>query len=281
MPTSTVIALLSDFGIDDTYVAAMKAVILSKNPSAHLLDLTHAIHPGDLQQAAFELWRIRPYLPEQTVVVAVVDPGVGTSRKPVAIDFSGLRCVGPDNGLFSYLLETEPQFSAVELHPSQLGLGNISSTFHGRDLFAPAGAAIASGTEISSLGPDLIDLTRLPTPTLKAKPGSSIQGELIHIDNFGNLISSIGRLELKDRRIHFTPWLGKSQPFEFPKEQVRIHVGSAGPLKLMETFGAVESGNLLGYIGSAGLLEIAVSQGHAARTIQAQRGDPISIDIET
>jgi S-adenosylmethionine hydrolase len=219
------IALLTDFGLMDTYVAAMKAVILAKIPSATILDLTHDIAQGDIQHGAFEIWRVRSYLPAQTILVGVVDPGVGTARRPITIEFSGLICVGPDNGLFSYLMKTEAHSSAVvELNVSTLGLDQFSSTFHGRDLFAPTAAHLASDTSFLASGTPITDPQHLPSPLLSVKLGVSLQGEILHIDHFGNLITSIGRLTPMDKKIRFSPWLGEQEPFEFSKDRVRIQI---------------------------------------------------------
>ncbi len=273
------IALLTDFGLRDTYVAAIKAVILSTLPSVNLLDLTHDISPGDLPHAAFEAWRIKPYLPGGAILLGVVDPGVGTARRPIAIEFQDFQCVGPDNGLFSYLLEIDDPLTTVELYPGQLGLEQVSNTFHGRDLFAPAAASLAGGTPIDTLGPKISDLARLNTPQLGTQVGGSIRAEILHIDRFGNLITSIGLMRDIDGQIQFSPWLGELEGFEFLPEQVRIRLENAGPLELFDTFGAVPSGAPLAYIGSTGLLEIAVRDGNAALTFHAQRGDQVNMEI--
>ena len=273
------IALLTDFGLMDTYVAAMKSVILTKIPSATILDLTHAIARGDIQHGAFEIWRVRSYLPAQTILVGVVDPGVGTDRRPIAVEFPELICVGPDNGLFSYLLETETHYSAVELNASTLGLDQMSSTFHGRDMFAPSAVHLASNKSLQAAGAPISNLQQLPSPHLSALPGTSIQGEILHIDHFGNLITSIGRLSPSGEQLRIAPWVGDQEPFEFSKDQVRIQIENIGPLNLFDTFGAVRSGKALAYIGSAGLLEIAISNGHAASTLQAQRGDAVTMTL--
>jgi hypothetical protein len=257
----------------------MKAVILAKLPSASILDLTHNIAPGDILHGAFEIWRIRPYLPTDTILVGVVDPGVGMERKPIAIEFPGICCVGPDNGLFSYLLETEPEHRAVELSQTWLGLEQVSTTFHGRDIFAPAAAQLAAGTALRDTGPAISTLSRLAAPRLTAQAAISIQGEILHIDVFGNLITSIGQLTSIGEQVHFSSWLMDQEAFDFSKEQVRIQIENADPINLVDTFGSVQSGKPLAYIGSAGLLEIAVSNGHAADTFRAQRGDPVSMKL--
>lgn len=273
MPSS--IALLTDFGLRDTYVAAMKAVILARLPSVTLIDLTHDISPGDVLHAAFETWRIQPYLPEGSILLAVVDPGVGTSRRPIAMEFPGCYCVGPDNGLFSYLLESQDPVSCVEIDPRALGLEQMSSTFHGRDLFSPAAALLAGGGSIQDLGPSILNITRLSPPQLRIPPGGPIQGEILHIDRYGNLITSIGNLQQTAGQIQLKPWLSGLEGFEFSSERVRIELEHASSLSLVDTFGNVPDGSTLAYIGSAGLLEIAVRDGNAALTLHAQRGDPV------
>jgi S-adenosylmethionine hydrolase len=273
------IALLTDFGVRDTYVAAMKAVILGRIPSATMLDLTHEISPGNIQQGAFEIWRIRPYLPDETVLLGVVDPGVGTARKPIAIEFPGLRCVGPDNGLFTYLLEAESHYTAVELDRDLLGLKNVSQTFHGRDLFSPAAAHLASGAPLDSVGFKRTSLHRIASPHLTSSGSTAIEGEILHIDGYGNLITSIGRLEAKGDLVHFDPWLEGPEAFEFAQEQVRIQITDVSLKGLTATFGNVSSGERLAYIGSAGLLEIAIRDGSAALSFKAQIGDRVTITL--
>ena len=137
------IALLTDFGLDDIYVGMMKAVAAAITPNVRFIDLTHSIPPGDIRRAAFEAWRVRPYLPPDTILLAVVDPGVGTDRREIAIQLPGLSCVGPDNGLFSWLLYTTDRYKAAALINHQYQLGTISHTFHGRDVFATAAAHLA------------------------------------------------------------------------------------------------------------------------------------------
>lgn len=273
------IALLTDFGYKDTYVAAMKAVILARAPSISIIDLTHNISQGDIQHAAFEIWRIRPYLSKGTILVAVVDPGVGTDRSPIAIEFPGLSCVGPDNGIFSYLLHTEPDHRAVELIRTEFWEEHVSKTFHGRDIFAPVAAHLANGTQIDKVGDRLAMPYRLPLPRMLVDPAKSITGEILHIDHFGNLISSIGRLTSTNARLQFWSWLESHESFEFPKEQVRILLRDSEDLSLVDSFGTVPSGQPLAYIGSAGLLEIAVNGGSAADRYSARRGDSVTLIV--
>lgn len=273
----TPIALLTDFGQKDTYVAAMKAVILTRAPSISFIDLTHSITPGDIRHAAFEIWRVRPYLPTGTILVGVVDPGVGTERKPIAVNFPGLCCVGPDNGIFSYLLNTEPGHTAVELNRSEFWGVRVSRTFHGRDIFAPVAAHLANGILLEQVGDVLAAPFRLPLPRMVVEAPKSITGEVLHIDRFGNLISSIGNLTSTETRLQFSSWLDPKESFGFKKEQVRIQLGDAEALTMADNFGVVPIGQPLAYIGSAGLLEIAVNGGNAADKYSARRGDPVTL----
>ena len=271
------IALLTDFGHKDTYVAAMKAVILSRVPSVSIIDLTHSIAPGDIRHAAFEIWRIRPYLPIGTILVAVVDPGVGTERKPIAVNFPGIICVGPDNGIFSYLLQTEPDHTAVELNRTEFWGKQVSGTFHGRDIFAPVAAHLSSGSSLDKVGDEFLTPVRLPLPHMVVEARKSITGEILHIDHFGNLISSIGRLISTNAQLQFSYWLDPQESFDFTKEQVRIQLGDSELLSIANNFGSVSTGEPLAYIGSTGLLEIAVNGGNAADRYSARRGDPVTL----
>jgi S-adenosylmethionine hydrolase len=275
MPST--IALITDFGLQDTYVAAMKSVIYSILGPQSILDLTHQITPGDIQQAAFEIWRIHAYLPTDSVIIAVVDPGVGTSRKAIALQFPGLACVGPDNGIFSYLLEMMEPDIAVTLTNQTYWRANQSRTFHGRDIFAPVGAHIAEGISFGNLGENLAEFVQLPSPHLLATPGVSIEGEVIHIDQFGNLITSIGILVPVGDHIRFEPWLAKNQTFEFSPEGVRIQFENHDPIQLFESFGSVPLNSRLAYIGSSGLLEVGVNQGDARTDLGLDRGSRVRL----
>ncbi|MDF1500465.1 MAG: SAM-dependent chlorinase/fluorinase [Anaerolineales bacterium] len=270
------ISILSDFGLEDTYVAAMKAVIYRIAPTEQILDLTHHIPAGDVARGAIELWRVAPVLPTGSVILAVVDPGVGTNRRPIAIQSAEFTCVGPDNGLFTYLIGTE-DCEIVELSNPDHLLPVQSATFHGRDIFAPAAAYLVSGRLLSDLGPSLPSFQRLPAPELELAGTHILRGEILYADRFGNLITSIGRLSRAGDIIRLEPWTGNlgAQDLRCPDPVLALPDGVTIPLT--NTFGDVGTHSLTAYIGSAGLLEIAVNGGSALECTGLQRGQTVEL----
>lgn len=274
------ISILSDFGLDDTYVAAMKAVIHSIAPAEQILDLTHNIPPGDILRGAVELWRVAPVLPSETVILAVVDPGVGTDRKAVAFQSSSFTCVGPDNGLFSFLLDQDEPRRIVELSNPKYWSGLASTTFHGRDIFAPAAAHLATGVSLQELGPDLEHLTRLPQPSLQIEAEQAFLGEILYADRFGNLVTSIGTLSLGDDWLKLTPWISGEKPVEVKTNNPFVLLPDGEKVQLQDAFGDVPRGALIAYIGSSGLMEVAVNGGSASEFTGLRRGELVELRIQ-
>ena len=277
MRHSPLIALLTDFGGADAYVAMMKGVILGIAPDARLVDLTHEIAPQNVRQAAYVLLTAYPYFPPDTVFVAVVDPGVGTARRAVAVETAHGRFVGPDNGLFSYALNQNPPVVAVEIVNAAYLLPGRSHTFHGRDLFAPAAAHLAQGVPLAALGPAVADLCALPQPRLDVAR-DRVEGEVIHIDRFGNAVTSIGSLAWQDDgSLRLTPRFGaRPLPARIPADSA-IFLGDAILDHIAPSYGHAAPGAALALINSAGQREIAVNQGHAARMLGIAVGDPVSV----
>src|SRR6267142_117690 len=185
-----VITLTTDFGARDTYVAEMKAAILAITGDVHLVDITHEIAPHDVLEGALALEAAAPSFPTDTIHVAVVDPGVGTARRGLAVAAREGVFIGPDNGLFTPFLGG-PRWSAFEISDRQFRRAVVSRTFHGRDVFAPAAAHLARGLEPARLGPPVSDPVRLPWPEAREARGT-IRGAVVHVDRFGNLVTSVG-----------------------------------------------------------------------------------------
>src|SRR5215212_7192244 len=188
------IFFLTDFGLADTYVGIVKAVILQVAPDARIVDLTHDIPPQDVRAGAFALLTAAPYLPEDAVVLAVVDPGVGTDRRPVAVQAGRRTFVGPDNGLFSWVVDAASK--AVVLDRPRFWLPTVSATFHGRDLFGPAAAHLARGVPLTELGSTVGTIHPIPFPAVRRHLDThgrvhAAHGEIIHVDRYGNLITSL------------------------------------------------------------------------------------------
>jgi S-adenosylmethionine hydrolase len=256
--SDAIITLTSDFGYQDYYVSAMKAVILGISPNARLIDITHAVPPQDIMAGAWTLRNTAFLYPEKTIHLAVIDPGVGTNRKPVIVKLNNHFFVGPDNGLFSLLCETG-NAEAFEIRDQKFMRDTISSTFHGRDIFAPCAAYLANGVSPESFGPKIENLfTYRWAEPISDKEG--IQGWIIHIDVYGNLITNIPATLLKGRH-----------------NGLKIYAGTSIMNSIVQTYGEAEPGDAITYPGSSGMLEIAVNMGNAAELLNITKGAPVSI----
>jgi len=254
----SLITLTTDFGITDPFVAIMKGVILSIYPKAQIIDITHNIPPQDI---AYANWVIRcsfHYFPKDTIHVCVVDPGVGTKRKPILLETTNHFFIGPDNGIFTSILEQQIILNAIELNKKEYWLKNISQTFHGREIFSPVAAHLASGIKPKDLGRsiDIKDLVRLPLYKT-TKTNNGYVGSIQQIDNFGNLITNI--------------------PDTFVKKNIQGKINNHEFIGLAENYTENESNKLFAIIGSHGFLELSVSRGSAAKLTNAKVGDEVEV----
>jgi S-adenosylmethionine hydrolase len=257
-PTRPIITLLTDFGSGSGYPAQMKAVLLAALPDAQLVDVSHEVPHFDVLSAALILEACVPRFPARAVHLAVVDPGVGTTRRPLCVRDAAGRClVGPDNGLFTPFLG--PGSAAVELANPAHVPAPASSTFHGRDLFAPVAAWIAGGGDPAALGPAVADPVRLPWPAAR-REGEEIHGECLTADPFGNVLTSVRAEDL-----------GAAVP-------AHVRVGAHGA-RFVRTFGEGRAGEVLALVGSSGRLEIAIREGNAARALALARGAPVVVPL--
>jgi S-adenosylmethionine hydrolase len=261
MTTRHIITLLTDFGNQDPYVGAMKGVILSLNPEAVLVDLTHEVPPQDTIAGAFLLSEATPYFPPGSIHVAVVDPGVGTPRRALAAWAREQFWVGPDNGLFHLVFHKSPVLDLVSLENSEYFRGSVSRTFQGRDIFAPVAAHLSLGTPLQALGPFVTDPLALPWPEPSITP-EAVRGEIVYVDGFGNLISNIRGSDLM-------AWLAE-------KSHVII-LGSLTVKGLSSTYGDAAVGEFLALVGSHGYLEIACAGGNAARRLGMGKGRSLAV----
>jgi len=241
----------SDFGCQDVYAGVVRAVVAARAPGARLLDLAHDLPAGDVRHAAFQAYAAQPFLEENSVLLAVVDPGVGSERWAVAVRGERLWYVAPDNGLLSFALERDPPRSAWRLLPERYSEGPISNTFHGRDVFAPAAALLAAGTPPATLGIE-VDPARLKRLPLSIVLGN--EGEVLTFDRFGNAITNL-RPRGMPEVVHL---VGRRVPFG-------------------KTFTDVPEGEIVAYIGSAGLVEIAVRGGSARERLRLVEGAAVSL----
>lgn len=287
------ITLTTDFGVEDGYVGAMKGVISCIAPGVSLVDITHDLSPQDVRSAAYVLWTTVPYFPKTSVHLVVVDPGVGMARRPIAVQSPWGVLVGPDNGVFSYLWTLSPPSLGVilqnsDFHCEPASLGDMaSSTFHGRDIFAPAAAYIARGVPLEALGPRLkngplagaagsSDLVRLPLPKL-TWDDTRLSGEVIYMDHFGNAITSIGRLVWEGAQLHVRAAFRDVPALHFAAERAEVFVKGRAIGPVRHTYGEVAIGSPLALVGSAGMLEIGVNQGHAASRLELQVGNSVEV----
>jgi hypothetical protein len=259
-----VIALFTDFGWEDPYVAQMKGAILTVDPTARLLDLTHTVSPYNIAEGAYLLDQSAEEFPAGTIFIAVVDPGVGTDRDPILLETSkGKFFVGPDNGLFTHVVDNEGFSRAWKLDkPEYFRGGAVSATFHGRDIFAAVAAHLASGVDPDRVGTPIKTLVMLPVkePTFT---GGSISVEVLHLDRYGNVILNLrndGEIAAKLKEGNL----------------VKISIGKesySGPL--VKTYGDMEKGRLILLYGGNGFLEIAMNQGSAAKELKVEAGTVI------
>ena len=274
------IALLTDFGLQDAYVGVMKAVILSIAPSTQLVDITHSIWPQNVRQAAFTLLTTCEYFPAGTIFVVVVDPGVGGTRRAVAAKAGQYTFVGPDNGVFSYALASLGASESVELTNPQYRLTNVSNSFHGRDIFAPAAAHLVSGVRLQALGPTVNDLVALPQPKLTLGQ-RQITGEVLHIDHYGNIVTSVGQLQWQSAaQLALRPrFENLASPVSIAAERAVVQAGERSVRGIQRSFGDVAQGDLLAMVGSSGHLEIAVNHGNAAAQLGVSLGDEVVLSV--
>lgn len=257
------ITLLSDFGSASGYPAAMKGVILSICPTAQIVDISHDVERHHIRSGAFVLWMVAPYFPEKTVHCAVVDPGVGTARRALAIESGGQIFVGPDNGLLipAALRVGAPQIYQIE--NEKYFLPTVSRTFHGRDIFAPVAAHLANGLPLTELGPQITEYIKLSFGE-GLRRGHVLEGEIIYIDSFGNVITNIaGRL------LHELAKPGTALIVEVSRKSVSA--------RCAHTYAEGDPHELVVTVGSHGQVEIATNLGNAAQRLRARTGETILI----
>jgi S-adenosyl-L-methionine hydrolase (adenosine-forming) len=256
------LALLSDFGDRDVYVSVMKGVIAQINPHIRVIDLTHQIPAQNIAAARFCLMNAYPYFPMETVYVAVVDPGVGSQRRAIAVELTQGFLVGPDNGIFSGILSQNPAITTVELtNPQYWRTPEPSKTFHGRDIFAPVGAHIASGVSLKQLGQEINPATLVKWDMGECQPSNNgVRGCIQYIDHFGNLISNI-----PGKYVPSQNWCVQASGMKIP--------GCA-------TYSDVKIGEVAALVGSHGWVEIAINGGNASLQLQMTYQDELELLLD-
>lgn len=261
-----IITLLSDFGLKDPYVAEMKAVILSICPQARLVDINHEIEKFNVRMGAFVLASSASYFPKDTIHVAVVDPGVGTKRRAILVEARKALFVGPDNGLLMLAAERQGIRHVYNVTNERFMLSRVSNTFHGRDIFAPVAAHLANGCKPFDFGLEIHDyvVPRFVKPRLTK---NALFGEVLHIDDFGNIVTNISRAEFEKTGIQE----GAMVRFRLKDKAIK--------LKFCSTYGEVPVGKSLALIGSHDFLEISTNQGNASRKFGTRVGDTVAVLI--
>jgi len=259
------ITLTTDFGLKDPYVAEMKAVILGICPNAVIVDITHEIAKFNIRMGAYVLASAVPYFPEGAVHVGVVDPGVGTRRRPIVIQTKQSFFVGPDNGLLVLAAEKQGIMRIHELANPRFMLPKVSHTFHGRDVFAPAAAHLMNGVKPEEFGPEIRKAVQPEFAKVTQKNGALV-GEVLHVDGFGNIITNINEKEVTQSHV---------------KAEVSVDLaGHKLKLKLCQAYGETKPHTPLALIGSHGFLEISINQGSAAKKFETKPGDKIKLLLQ-
>lgn len=258
----SIVTVLTDFGTDNEFVGVMKGVIYGIAPEARIVDLTHNIPRHNVREGAISIWRAYPYFPQGTAHVFVVDPGVGTRRRPIAARISGQYFVGPDNGLLTPVIEDAERdgksVEIVHLQNPKYWLAKVSRTFHGRDIFSPVGAHLASDASLEDMGPFITDPVRLDLPkAVKTKKGW--EAHISVIDSFGNMTLDLPAAALAGRT------------------DVRFRVRGAEVSGIVESYGHKAVGDLVAVVDSEDYLEIAVVNGSAKEKLNASVGDMVEV----
>jgi hypothetical protein len=258
-----IITLTTDFGTNDYLVGAMKGVILNINPAARIVDINHHVAPFDILDGALAIASAYKYFPPRTIHVVIVDPGVGTERRPLLVSGEKQYFVAPDNGVLSMIFERE---SCVVRHVTaeHYFLNPISPTFHGRDVFAPTAAWLAKAWQTDAFGEEITDYVRFSMP--KAKPaGQAIKGVVLRVDAFGNLMTNLTTEDVPAAMV--------------ASGDIKLAVNGKEVRKIARTFGDGIPGEPIAVFGSVGYLEIAVNRGNAARALGVNRGAEVSLEL--
>ena len=254
------ITLLTDFGTADYFVGAMKGAAISVNPELEFLDLSHDIAPFDVFGAAYTLRCSYREFPRFTTHVVVVDPGVGSSRRPIFVMTDNYNFIGPDNGVFSYIYQIETVNRVIALTTDYYFRKPVSDTFHGRDIFAPIAAWHAKGIDPRKMGDEITDYMKLETPAPKAVAPTMFKGTVIHIDRFGNLVTNFTAEHATEGRV---------------SAGIRMRVNGREIPHLVSHYAGAPQGQPVAYLGSQGYIEIGISKGSAAKTLEVRRGTEV------
>jgi len=255
------IALLTDFGTKDYFTGAMKGVILSINENVHLVDISHEIKPQNIGSASFALRACYKNFPFRTIFVAVVDPGVGSERRPILVETEDYFFIAPDNGLLSFVFNETANFKVFEITSSDFLARHVSSTFHGRDVFAPVAAHLSKGVRAEEFGTEIKDFKCFEETKPRKISNREIEAEIVEIDRFGNLITNLKREDLPEK-------------FELQVGETRIE-------RLQNYFAECAAGEIFMIFGSAGFLEIVAFQDSAKNRLKVETGQRVNVNLDS
>lgn len=261
--SNPVVTLTTDYGTSDHLVGVLKGVILRILPNATIVDVNHHVVPFDVLDGALSIAAAYRYFPARTVHLVVVDPGVGTARRPILVSADQFYFVAPDNGVLSLIYEREPAVSVRHITAEHYFLNPVSATFHGRDIFAPVAAWLAKTYQTESMGEEISDYVRFTLPRPK-EAGSSKKGLVLRVDAFGNLVTNFTAEDLPQAA--------------GTNGKINLQVAGKPVGKFAQTFAQGTAGEPIAIVGSSGFLEIAVNKGHAARTLGANRGAEVILE---
>jgi S-adenosylmethionine hydrolase len=255
-----IITLTTDYDTHDHLVGVVKGVILKINPEIDIVDITHHVHHYDLLDGALAIGSAYSYFPPRTIHVVIVDPGVGTERRPLLVSGQNQYFIAPDNGVLSAVYEREHPVLVRHVTAEHYFLQPVSKTFHGRDIFAPVAAWLSKGWQTASMGEEIHDYKRFALPRPKAVD-AVVKGVVLKVDSFGNLITNFRAEDLPEAVLS--------------SGNLKLQLGTHTVSKLVETFALGDAGEAVAYIGSSGYVEIAVNKGNAARALSLGRGTPV------
>lgn len=259
-----IITLTTDYGTSDHLVAVMKGVILSINPEAEIIDITHQCLQFDVLDGAFTIGNAYSYFPPKTVHVVVIDPGVGTQRRPILVSGDQHYFVAPDNGVLSMVYEKQSSFTVWNVTSEHYFRQPVSNTFHGRDIFSPVAAWLSKNWQSNAFGEEIQDFVRFSMPKPKTN-GNGVKGVVLRVDHFGNLVTNITPTE--------------APAIVEPEGKFTIRIGKGEIRKLFQTFAQGPAAEPFGVIGSSGFLEICMNKGNAARTLASNRGAEVTVEL--
>lgn len=264
MAEPRIVTFTTDFGLSDAFVGIMHGVVLNIEPATRIVDICHAIASYDILDGAWTIAQAYSFFPPRTAHVIVVDPGVGSKRRPILAETENYFFIAPDNGVLSMIEAREPKFTVRHITSERYLLEPVSQTFHGRDVFAPVAGWLSKGIDPAEFGPEITDYTRLPLPTVERIGDNSLRGMVLKVDKFGNLITNIGEQEAPEL-------------FAVSLPPISILISGETITRLCQSYAEGAEGEYFAIIGSSGYLEIAARQASAAQKLAADVGSPVGI----